>query len=114
MFQIQKSGNRHLVDVRSIDALPSAKRIADVLVMSPPELIARKVISYHKRRGQPKSGTDWRDLAMLLLTFPELKIKTGPVNDILLSLSASDEEIEAWRALVAQEIQKPDDEAEFE
>ena len=51
---------------------------------------------------------------MLLLTFPELKIKTGPVKDILLSLSASDEEIDAWRALVAQEIQKPDDEAEFE
>lgn len=114
LFQIQKSGNRHLVDVRSIDALPSEKRIADVLVMSPPELIARKVISYHMRRGQPKSGTDWRDLAMLLLTFPELKIKTGPVNDILLSLSASDEEIDTWRALVEQEIQKPDDEAEFE
>jgi hypothetical protein len=114
LFQIQKSGNRHLVDLRPVDALPSAKRVADVLVLSPPELIARKVISYHKRRGQPKSGTDWRDLAMLLLTFPELKTKTGLVNDVMLSLSASDEQIDAWRALVAQEIQKPDDEAEFE
>jgi len=33
--------------------------------MSPPVLIAHKVIAYHARRGQPKAGTDWRDLAML-------------------------------------------------
>ena len=46
--------------------------------MSPPELIAHKVIAYHARRGQPKAGTDWRDLAMLLLTFPELKKEKGP------------------------------------
>src|SRR5258708_2280861 len=73
LFQIQKPRNRHLVDVRTTDSLPHAERIEDVLVMSPPEFIAHKVIAYHARRGQPKAGTDWRDLAMLLLTFPELK-----------------------------------------
>ena len=77
LFQIQKTGNRHLVDLRSVEFLPSAQRIEEILVMAPPELIARKVISYHSRRGQPKSGTDWRDLAMLLLAFPDLKKESG-------------------------------------
>src|SRR6185295_8549220 len=73
LFQIQKSGNRHLVDVRPVDALPSTQRVAGVLVMAPAELVASKVISYHRRKGQPKSFTDRRDIAVLLLQFPELK-----------------------------------------
>jgi hypothetical protein len=40
------------------------------LVVSPPELIANKVIAFSSRRDKPKSGTDWRDVAMLLLQFP--------------------------------------------
>src|SRR2546426_4982945 len=75
LFQIHKPRNRHLVDLRPAKALPRAERIEDVLVMSPPELIAHKVISYYARHGQPKAGTDWRDLATLHLTFPELKEK---------------------------------------
>lgn len=65
LFQIQKSGNRHLVDVRAVESLPAAQRVAGVLVMAPAELIASKVISYYRRRGKPKAGTDWRDIAML-------------------------------------------------
>src|SRR2546430_1396874 len=80
LFQIHKPRNRHLVDLRPAESLPRAERIEDVLVMSPPELIAHKVISYQARRGQPKAGTDWRDLAMLLLTFPELKKEKGAVR----------------------------------
>jgi hypothetical protein len=30
--------------------------------------------AFHQRRGKPKSGTDWRDIAMLLLAFPDLKV----------------------------------------
>ena len=48
LFQIQKPRNRHLVDVRKTHSLPQTERIEDVLVMFPPELIAHKVISYHK------------------------------------------------------------------
>jgi len=114
LFQIQKSGNRHLVNLRSVDRLPSAERIEGILIIFPAELIARKVISYHSRRGQPKSGTDWRDLAMLLLAFPQLKTESGPVNEVLQSLGAKYEVISAWRELVAQEIRVPDDEAEFD
>jgi hypothetical protein len=114
LFQIQKPRNRHLVDVRSAESLPRAERIEDVLVISPPELIAHKVIAYHGRRGQPKAGTDWRDLAMLLLTFPELKKEEGAVSKALKSLSAKNDVMETWRELVAQEISESEDDGEFE
>jgi hypothetical protein len=114
LFQIQKPRNRHLVDVRYVESLPHSERIEDVLVMSPPELIAHKVIAYHARRGQPKAGTDWRDLAMLLLTFPELKREEAAVNEALKSSRASDEVMKTWRELVAQKIIEPGDESEFD
>lgn len=114
LFQIQKNGNRQLVDVRPVTSLPKANRIEDILVVSPPELIARKVISYHSRRSQPKGFSDMRDLAMLLLTFPELKSESGAVSETLQSIGAKEEAMTAWRELVAQEIRLPDDEDEFQ
>ncbi|HSF24881.1 MAG TPA: nucleotidyl transferase AbiEii/AbiGii toxin family protein, partial [Blastocatellia bacterium] len=113
LFQIQKSGNRHFVDVRPVNSLPPARRVAGVLVMAPAGLIASKVISYHRRRGKPKSGTDWRDIAMLLLQFPELKQASGPVADCIRLAGVEAEVLAAWDQLVAQEIQAPDDEDEF-
>jgi len=110
LFQIQKPRNRHLVDVRPAESLPHAERIEDVLVMSPPELIAHKVIAYHARRGQPKAGTDWRDLAMLLLTFPELKKDKGAVSEALKSLGAKDDAMETWPTFVLQEIVESNEE----
>ena len=115
LFQIQQPRNRHLVDLRAAESLPHAERIEDVLVMSPPELIAHKVISYHARHGQPKAGTDWRDLAMLLLTFPELKKELGVVSEALRSMKAGEEVMKAWSELVGQQIVEPeDDDGEFE
>ena len=72
IYQVRKPRNRHLVDVRLVDTFPPAKRLADILVLTPEALVASKAHAFHKRRGKPKSGTDWRDLAMLLLKFPEL------------------------------------------
>ncbi len=114
LFQVQKAGNRHLVIVRRVESLPRAQRIEDVLVMSSPELIARKVLSYHARKGQPKSFSDMRDIAMLLLAFPNLKGELGEVAEILQSAGASEGVMAAWRELVAQEISLPDDEDEFD
>jgi hypothetical protein len=113
LFQVQKTGNRHLVDVRRVETLPSAQRIAQVLVISPAELIAGKVTAYHQRRGQPKSGTDWRDVAMLLLTFPDLKRDPGPVGDCLRAAGADPLVLTAWKDIVAQEIQPSDEQDEF-
>src|SRR5947207_3499789 len=89
IYQVRKPENRHLVDVRPVDALPPAQRIEDVLVVTPPELIAGKVAAYLRRRGKPKAGTDWRDLAMLLLAFPNLKTEEGPVAGALRAAGSS-------------------------
>jgi hypothetical protein len=113
VFQVRKSGNRHLIDVRPVETLPLARRIARVLVIAPAELIASKVIAYHQRRGKPKSGTDWRDLAMLLLKFPELKRDPGPIADCLHVAGAPLSVLTAWKELVAQEIQAADEDDEF-
>jgi hypothetical protein len=114
LFQIQKPRNRHLVDLRMVESLPRAQRIEEVLVTSPPELIAQKVISYNARRGQPKAGTDWRDLAMLLLAFPELKDEQGAVSEALKLAGVKDDVLQTWRELVAQEIVEPEDDGEFD
>jgi hypothetical protein len=114
VFQIRKEGNRYLVDLRPIQTLPQAELIDGIKVVTAAELIARKVISLHSRRGQPKSGTDWRDVAMLLLAFPDLKNESGPVSKILNSLGATEEEMKTWSEVVQQEIRKPDDDSEFD
>ena len=91
LYQVQKSGNRHLVDLRPVTELPPSQRIAQVLVMTPDELIASKVISFCQRRGKPKAGTDWRDLGMLLLLFPEFKSESGTIADRLRNAGVSSE-----------------------
>lgn len=113
LFQIRKTGNRHLVDVRPVDSLPPAQRVGGVLVIAPAELIASKVIGYYRRRGTPKSFTDRRDIAMLLLQFPELKQASGPVADALRPAEEEAEILATWNELAAQEIQPPDADDEF-
>jgi hypothetical protein len=111
LLQVQKPRNRYLVDIRAVESLPAAQRLADVLVMAPAELIASKVQAYYQRRGRPKSGTDWRDLALLLLTFPELKRDPGPVRTCLQAVGVEPAVLAVWQELVTQEIQPEDEEA---
>lgn len=113
IYQVRKPKNRHLVDVRPVASLPPAKRVKQILVVTPPELIANKVMAFTGRRGQPKAGTDWRDLAMLLLTFPQLKAEEGPVAERLRAAGAPPEMMDAWKELVAQDIQPEDEDGEF-
>lgn len=109
LYQVAKPKNRHLVDVRPVVSPPPAQRVHGVLVVSPAELIAEKVFAFHRRRGKPKAGTDWRDLAMLVLTFPELKRLEGPVRARLVARGASPAILATWADLVAEEI-VPEDE----
>ena len=113
LFQMQKTGNRHLVDIRPVESLPKSQVIEEIRVLNPPELIAHKVVSYHSRRGQPKGFSDMRDLAVLFLTFPEMKTESGAVSEALNTLGASAEEMDAWHELVAQEIRPANDDDEF-
>ena len=114
IYQIQKSGNRHLVDVRPVESFPPTQRVEDVLVITPAELIANKVAAFYRRRGSPKAGTDWRDLAILLLQFPDLKSEAGPVRERLDANGADAETLKTWAEIVAQPIVPEDDGAEFD
>ncbi len=104
LYQLQKPKNRHLVDIRQVDPPPPSQRVQNVLVVTPPELIAEKIEAWTHRQGLPKSFTDQRDLAVLLLTFPELKTEAGPVRDRLLAHGASDAALRVWSEWVSREI----------
>jgi hypothetical protein len=114
LFQMQKAGNRHLVDVRPVNSLPQSQAIEGIRVLAPSQLIAQKAISFHSRQGQPKGFSDMRDLAVLFLTFPEMKTESGVVSDALKALGATSEEMTTWRELVAQELRAPNDDDEFD
>jgi len=113
IYQLQKGKNRHLVDIRAVEALPPSQRIEDVLVISPAALIALKVIAFYQRRGKPKAGTDWRDIAMLLLEFPELKVHPGPITEQLITENAKPEILSVWQDLVQQDIQQVEEDDDF-
>ena len=113
LFQVQQSGNRHLVDLRPVDSLPDSQIIEGVRVLAPAELIAHKATSFHSRQGQPKGFSDMRDLAILFLTFPEMKTESGPVRNALRQLGATEEEINTWHKLVAQQLSAPNEDDEF-
>ena len=114
LFQMQKTGNRHLVDLRPVDSLPQSQAIEDVLVLAPTQLIALKVMSFNSRQGQPKGFSDMRDLAVLFLTFPEMKTESGAVSDALKAFGATAEEMTTWREIVAQELSPPNEDDEFD
>jgi hypothetical protein len=104
IFQVRKTGNRHLVDIRSVSAFPQTKTIDKIQVLSPAELIASKVVSHWQRRGRSKSWTDRRDLTVLLLAFPDLKVPSGPVLRCLMKLEAGPGALKVWHDLAEQDI----------
>jgi hypothetical protein len=113
IYQIAKPKNRHLVDVRQVDVLPPYTEIEGVKVLTPLELLASKVISLARRKGKPKAGTDWRDIAYLLLKYPELRLDQGPVFQLLVSAHASEDIIKTWRELLSEKIVPDDEDDEF-
>jgi hypothetical protein len=113
LYQIAKPKNRHLVDVRLVEALPPNERIDGVLVVTPAEVIAGKVLSCVRRKGKPKSFTDRRDLAHMLLRFPEFKAEGGVVQQRLESQGADEQVLAFWRELVAEEILPEVEDDEF-
>lgn len=113
IYQVRKEGNRHLVDVRNEAELPDSQPIENVRVLEPVELIASKVISYDSRRGKPKAGTDWRDLASLLVRFPELKAEAGEVEKELARRNATSTAKEFWIEMVTRDFEAEDDDSDL-
>lgn len=110
IYQTRKEGDRHLVDLRTVDELPNAETIENVLVLSPVELIVSKVVSLQSRKSKPKAGTDWRDLAMLLLRFPELKEK---VSESLQAKNVGEAVLKTWVEIERQDFQFEDDDEDL-
>lgn len=100
--QVREEGNRHLVDLRQVPTLPQLEKMEGIQVLGPASLIASKVLATHRRRGRPKSMTDARDLALLLLRFPELKRQGSSVEQLLADEGA--DVLEAWKEWVSREI----------
>jgi hypothetical protein len=113
IYQVRKEGNRHLVDIRPVTELPESETIENIRVLSPAELLASKMISFQARLGKPKSGTDWRDMAVLLLKFPELKSETGEIADLLIKKGGDDAVLNAWRKIAAQDLRVEDDDEDL-
>jgi hypothetical protein len=110
IYQVRKATNRHLVDVRHVDVLPSSQPFEGVRVIAPPELVAMKVISLVRRAGRPKAGTDLVDVQRLLLAFPDLKSEEGIVIDRLRHLGAPADVLSRWREIVQTSIEPDEDE----
>ena len=109
IYQVRKPSNRHLVDVRQTDALPSSQLFGDVRVIAPPDLIAMKVVSLVRRAGRPKAGTDLVDVQRLLLSFPDLKVEAGAVSDKLRHLGAPGDVLDRWSEIVRAPIEPDED-----
>jgi hypothetical protein len=106
LYQVRKEGNRHLVDLRNVDILPSTETIENVKVLAPIDLIVSKVLSYHARRGQPKSGTDWRDIGELLLRFPDAKKN---VVERLRSEEVGEAVLKTWGQIAKEDFRAQDE-----
>jgi len=109
VYQTRKEGNRHLVDIRLQEPMPETNVIENVRVLTPAELIVSKVLSYDSRRGKPKSGTDWRDAAVLLRQFPHYKVADGEISQRLLDKDASATAMKSWQQLVEQDLTEDED-----
>ena len=112
VYQVRKEANRHLVDVRQIEKFPETETIENIQILSPLELITSKIISFQSRYGKPKSWTDRRDLAVLLLRFPELKEK---VLANLQEKNVGEAVLETWAEIESQgfEFEEEDEDLIF-
>lgn len=113
LYQNRRPGERLLVDVRAVEHLPPVQRVAEVLVVAPAELIAQKVIASERRKLTPNAGTDLRDVVILLLTFPELQAREGPVRERLLAAGAAADVFAAWEEIVARRFLPEDEDAGY-
>jgi hypothetical protein len=109
VYQLRKPKNRHLVDVRQVDALPAIRQIEGVHVVVPSELVMLKLESYVDRKHTEKGLTDKVDLYRLLRAFPLLRAARGPVGA---KLADADPAVRAaWQEILNQPLEPTDDDA---
>lgn len=114
IYELREPKNRHLADVRPVQALPPTRMVGGIRVPTPDELIAQKIVGLAVRSAQPKGDTDRRDLKVLLLAFPDLKSETGAVYQRLLAHRATAEALRKWSEIVATDIEQAGEDDEFD
>lgn len=77
------------------------------------DLVTSQVVVFDRRRGKSKAGTDWRDLAMLLLRFPELKVESGAVWGRLVAMGVDEGVFGLWREVVGTAIEGEEEDEDF-
>ncbi len=110
VYQVRKEGNRHLADIRITADFPETETIENIRILSPLELIVSKIISFQSRYGKPKSWTDRRDLAVLLLRFPALKEKVLPN---LKAKNVGAKVLETWAEIESQGFEFEDEDEDL-
>ncbi len=110
IYQVRKKGNRHLIDVRLIEKFPEMEIVEEIQVLSPLELIISKVISFQSRYGKPKSWTDRRDIAVLLLRFSELK---EIVAENLRAKNVGEAVLKVWAEISEENFQFEDEDEDL-
>lgn len=110
IYQVRKEGNRHLIDIRPVSEFPEIEIVENIQILSPLELIVSKIISFQSRYGKPKSWTDRRDLAVLLLRFPELKEK---VSETLQAKNVGEAILNTWAEISNQDFQFEDEDEDL-
>lgn len=108
VYQVQKTGNRHLVDVRGITPRVNIRDFKGIHVIDPVDLVAMKVISLKARANRPKGLTDRVDLERLLVARPELREDPLLVVEALGRLG-HEELVDAWYELASHPMEADED-----
>ena len=111
VYQLAEPKNRHLVDVRQVDELPSFERLESIQVIAPADLVVSKLSSFVERRNAPKGTSDWLDLQRMLLAFPRFRSPAGPVVEKLRGEDASQDVWDAFEDLTSEPIEPDNDDA---
>lgn len=108
VYQLRRGEpNRHLIDVRQVDSLPSTRQVDGVRVVAPADLVVMKLASFASRRHTDKGISDRLDLHRLLLAFPDFRSPSSPVSARVREAPLVVQQ--AWHEILSEPIERADD-----
>lgn len=107
VYQIQKDGNRHLVDVRAVTTDVHYRPVSGLNVIEVEDLVAMKVIAVSARGNKPKGLTDRADLERLLVAHPKLRLDDR-VQEALTRFGREDL-LAAWKEIADNPMEQDDE-----
>lgn len=107
--QANRDRGRRFVHVHEVAEFPAYRVIQGVRVLEPAITVAHKMLTLARRWSSATAGIDRRDVAYMLLAFPEFKNMEGPVSDAFAELEASPKTMELWKEIVEAPLLPEDD-----